>query len=75
MCRFMLNLGKVLEGIQDDVPAHAQPIVEELLALLIWGKEKLEKYANRGRIAKACSVHNEKVCPRAAAARAHTISF
>lgn len=61
VCRFMLNLGKVLEGIQEDVPAHAQAVAEELLALLLQGKDKLQKYADRGRISKACSVHSEKV--------------
>lgn len=62
VCRFIWNLAKVLEGIQDDVPPHALPVAQELDSLVALASSKLQKYADRGFVSTVWHLRTEQVC-------------
>lgn len=60
-CRYMKNVGNVLEGIKGRVPAHGEPVVRELAALVGMASDKLSKYSNRGLGASIWHLRSETV--------------
>lgn len=60
--RFMDHFAEVVQAIKDDIPQHARPVAQELLALVDTALSKAKKYALRATASRVILERRDTVC-------------